>query len=202
MTKERVSGINNRYELHTIFFSFRPLYYLGQTIFNRFNVGKFLNVSDTIIRNWLQVSDRHFSCMYTILNGPPNCLRKMIFYEQETPCVAYFGCLTWICLCYSHSNLGPLLSLPSIFVYQPISQSAITFSCFLKSDKIDLFSAFWDFWEKICPTFYTSGQTWFFVLWFSLLRRITTLPMHITTQLMPQMSCMQQQHFSWKRMSR
>merc|ERR1719494_837248 len=38
----------------------RPLYYLGQTIFNRFNVGKFLNVSDTIIRNWLQLIEANY----------------------------------------------------------------------------------------------------------------------------------------------
>lgn len=38
-----------------LFYYFRPLFYLGQTIFNRFNVGNYLSVNDTILRNWLQV---------------------------------------------------------------------------------------------------------------------------------------------------
>lgn len=39
-----------------IFSVFRPLYYLGQKIFTRFNVGGYLSVPDVVLRNWLQVS--------------------------------------------------------------------------------------------------------------------------------------------------
>ncbi|XP_057300369.1 high affinity cAMP-specific and IBMX-insensitive 3',5'-cyclic phosphodiesterase 8B-like isoform X2 [Hydractinia symbiolongicarpus] len=38
----------------------RPLYYLGQTIFNRFNVGVYLSISDTVVRNWLQLIEANY----------------------------------------------------------------------------------------------------------------------------------------------
>ncbi|XP_022106802.1 high affinity cAMP-specific and IBMX-insensitive 3',5'-cyclic phosphodiesterase 8B-like [Acanthaster planci] len=38
----------------------RPLIYLGLKVFNRFKVGSFLGISETVLRNWLQVIEANY----------------------------------------------------------------------------------------------------------------------------------------------
>jgi len=38
----------------------KPLYYLGQALFTHFNVPEYLSVSDTIVRNWLQLVEANY----------------------------------------------------------------------------------------------------------------------------------------------
>ncbi|XP_047140732.1 high affinity cAMP-specific and IBMX-insensitive 3',5'-cyclic phosphodiesterase 8A isoform X2 [Hydra vulgaris] len=47
----------------------RPLYYLGQAIFNRFDVGEYLCVSDSIVRNWLQLVEANYHIHNTYHNS-------------------------------------------------------------------------------------------------------------------------------------
>jgi len=47
----------------------RPLFYLGQTIFNRFNVSSYLSISDSVLRNWLQLIEANYHIRNTYHNS-------------------------------------------------------------------------------------------------------------------------------------